>query len=561
MKYADKIKAALPLGAVLLGAAALRLWGIGFGLPHTEARPDESTVIFISLRALLWDPAPASLVYPTAYTYLLSVVYAAYALLAKLLGCGAGLAALLDEYAASPENIYLINRWLVALSGVATVLVVYKTAKLRAGARAGFLAALFMAVCYLHVRDSHFGTLDVPMTLFVVWSVFYAAKWQDNPSGFNYVLAGLLAGLATGTKYVGILLAVHGVCAHLAAAPGRKIFRALCDKKLWLFEGALVLGFLVSTPHAFLSFGQLVADFSYHKNLHGVMHGSNLWHHVSLSLNYGLGWPLLAAAFAGFMWCAVAQWRLFAALFPFTILYFAAAEKVSSGYVRYAIPLLPFFCLSAALLCERALSCFPAVRQRVFAVVLAALLAALPLYSSIRLDALLSRPDSRNGALSAARTLIPDGASIGVLCGIYGCPALPWDGEFYKTRAEQARAQGNEFKARLFEALDAAPALSGGPRYRMAAYDPDRDGFRLVSGQAVAPDWALVEKSQLENLSALPQEMAKALRGYEPAFSVEAMDLSCSGNRYDQEDAFYLPYSGFACVQAPGPNLYFLKKS
>jgi len=557
MKHTDKIKSALPIGLVLLGAAALRLWGLNFGLPNTEARPDESTVIYISLRALLFDPAPASLVYPTAYTYLLAGVYAVYALLAKLFASGAGL---LNEYASAPGNIYLINRFLAALSGTATVYVLYKTARLRAGARAGLLAALFMAVCYLHVRDSHFGTLDVPMTLFIAWSVYYMAKWEDNPSALNYALAGLLAGLATGSKYAGILLVVHGIFAHIAASKGRKFFQIVGDGKIWIFEAALVAGFFVSTPHAFLDFSQLTADFSYHKNLHGVMHGSNLWHHISLSLNYGLGWPLMAAGFAGFIWCAMARWRLFLALFPFAVLYFAAADKVSSGYVRYAIPLLPFFCLSAALLLERVLQLLPQARQKAAVVLLALAFSVFPSYSSLRFDMLLARPDTRNGAFAAARAMIPDGASVGLLCGIYGCPALPWDGEFYATRASQARAQENEFRARLFESLGGVPALAAGPRYKMAAFDPDSGVFRLPSGAEVKPEWLVVEKSRLESLSAPAQGAQRLLRGYEPAFSVEGTDLACAGNQYDQEDAFYLPYAGFDCVQAPGPNLYFLKR-
>src|SRR5689334_6569547 len=35
----------LALLAILAGALALRLWGLGYGLPHTLARPDEQTLL------------------------------------------------------------------------------------------------------------------------------------------------------------------------------------------------------------------------------------------------------------------------------------------------------------------------------------------------------------------------------------------------------------------------------------------------------------------------------------------------------------------------------------
>ncbi|HOX22329.1 MAG TPA: glycosyltransferase family 39 protein [Elusimicrobiales bacterium] len=546
--------------AILAAALALRLWAIMFGLPHTEARPDESTVIYIALRALLFDPSPASLVYPTGYTYLLSGVYAVYAFICRLFGAGPGVAGLLGEYAASPATLFVLNRLLVAFMGVATVYAVYKIAFLRAGHRAGLLAGLLMAVCYLHVRDSHFGTLDVPMTFFLVLSVLFMARWPDAPTIANYLAAGAFAGLAVGVKYVGILLAVHGLAAHWAASRNIKFKALILDRKIWLFELALLAGFFVSTPHAFLSFNQLAADFSYHKNLHGVMHGSNLLHHLVVSLNYGLGWPVLLAGLAGFIWCAAAQLRLFALLFPFVLLYFFAIDKVNSGYVRYAVPLLPFFCLSAALLAERLLQTIKDSSRRKATALLAVFLAGLSLYNSVRFDLLLSRPDSRNEAAASARALIPDGASVALLCGAYGCPLFPWQSAFFQRGIAREQARGNDFKADLYKAWDKYYSEAAGPRYARAEFDSGENIFRLVSGQEVGPDWVVVERSHLKDISALPTGAAAALRGYAPAFSIEAADLSCTGSVYDQEDAFYVPYRGFQCVNSPGPNIYFFKR-
>ena len=46
------------LALIVTVAAALRFYGIGFGLPYTQARPDETTVIDVALRFLSGIPSP-----------------------------------------------------------------------------------------------------------------------------------------------------------------------------------------------------------------------------------------------------------------------------------------------------------------------------------------------------------------------------------------------------------------------------------------------------------------------------------------------------------------------
>src|SRR3982750_3261804 len=58
-------------------AAAVRLRGLSFGLPHTQARPDE-TVIIEAARLLLSGTMPRFYDYPWLFIWLTSLAYVGY---------------------------------------------------------------------------------------------------------------------------------------------------------------------------------------------------------------------------------------------------------------------------------------------------------------------------------------------------------------------------------------------------------------------------------------------------------------------------------------------------
>ena len=71
---------ATALGLILLVAFALRFWGISFGLPHTEARPDERAIIDVTRSFLSGNFTPYFFDYPWLYMWVLSVLYFLYSL-------------------------------------------------------------------------------------------------------------------------------------------------------------------------------------------------------------------------------------------------------------------------------------------------------------------------------------------------------------------------------------------------------------------------------------------------------------------------------------------------
>lgn len=240
------------LAALLALALVLRLWGIGFGLPHLEARPDELEVVGRAIRLLSGDLNPHFFHYPSLYFYTLGLLYALWGAASMVLG--GSWAELLREAAVDPGGFILVGRYVSAIAGVATVCVVYRIGKRVQGAPAGLMAAGFMAVAHLHVRDSHFATTDVTLTLFLAAAVLHLIDVAEQGTLRSYIWAGAFTGLAVSTKYVGLVLPGVLLFAHAMrhSATSYPLWRdrarnAVRDPLPWAYLGAGVAAFVLTS--------------------------------------------------------------------------------------------------------------------------------------------------------------------------------------------------------------------------------------------------------------------------------------------------------------------------
>ncbi len=128
------------------------------------------------------------------------------------------------------EPSYLAARLVVAAFGVGAVAGSWWLGRVAYGRRAGLVAAAAVAVCSTHVAYSHVAVTDVPLTAAVAVSLALAVTGRLE-------WAGLAAGVATGFKYPGVLLAVP-----LAVVGFRQL------RRLAVSLGLLVVGFAVDEP-------------------------------------------------------------------------------------------------------------------------------------------------------------------------------------------------------------------------------------------------------------------------------------------------------------------------
>jgi dolichyl-phosphate-mannose-protein mannosyltransferase len=116
----------------------------------------------------------------------------------------AALAGAADPLAAS----WLVLRSVVAVLSALTVVPVFRIARRLGGPWAGTSAALLLVFSPLFNEGSHLNTCDVPSAAFATWCLWFVVRLIDEERTADYLLAGVAAGLAAGSKYPAGLVAV-----------------------------------------------------------------------------------------------------------------------------------------------------------------------------------------------------------------------------------------------------------------------------------------------------------------------------------------------------------------
>jgi hypothetical protein len=252
-------KTALLLGLLFAGALCLRVVALGYGLPYVE-HTDEPAIVETVVRMVRnGDPNPHSFLYPSLCLYL----WAAATRLHLWWGLHHGIYAVPDDlplktylYTTS-SSLYVWNRAVTAFLGAATVPALYLLGKRMFDARVGLLGALMLMIASFHVVHSHYITTDAPTGLWVVLALIGAWRVARSGAWSGYVIGGIGAGLAAGTKYNAGVVALALVVAHALHWRTRSLGKPFM---LLVAGGALSLAtFLVTTPYALLDWPHFVA--------------------------------------------------------------------------------------------------------------------------------------------------------------------------------------------------------------------------------------------------------------------------------------------------------------
>jgi 4-amino-4-deoxy-L-arabinose transferase-like glycosyltransferase len=240
------------LALVLLLAMALRVWGLSHDLPFSYYGDE----LHFMKRAMAmgtgdlnphWFHKPAFLMYVLAFFY--GLYFAAGALTGRFDSTAEFGASFLFE----PAPFLIIGRLVVAAFGVATVYVVYRIGRKVFGTPwAGIAAALVAAVLAPMVASSVTIKSDVPCGFLMALSVYVYLGTRETSRWRPLVIASLLAGLAMGTHYYGIVLVPAYVALELLSgfSPdvrwGTALARAAAVGVLFL------AGFFIASPYNFL---------------------------------------------------------------------------------------------------------------------------------------------------------------------------------------------------------------------------------------------------------------------------------------------------------------------
>lgn len=528
----------LLLAVIVAAAFAVRLWGISFGLPHVLARPDELFILGIVAKMHGGNPNPRMFDYPGLYLYFVAGLFTLYYAWGLAVGRFSSTADFLEAFRTAWEPFFLLPRIVNAALGAGTAALCHAIAAPLFGTAAGLLSALFMGLAFLHVRDSHYATTDIPMTFFITCAMLAVTRVHRGRRARDAWLAGVMGGLAAGTKYNAVLLALPMIAVEVLYAWRRRAgWRlALRETHLPRMGIAFALTFATTSPFLFLDYRTALAHLgALHESTTTGMTpphvlGRGWWYHLPYSLRHGLGAPLLASGLAGMAWMSLRRPALALILGIFPVAYYVVAGAGYNVFVRYMMPVVPFLCIFAGYAVSEAAAALARtsrLRREFVTVVLGLLVIAPSALSVSRFDALIAKEDSR---LIAARWIhqhVPAGSSIYASGNLYGHPQL-------------------------------APPVG---KYRPIGYDWDAHAFtddRRQVGEL--PDWIVVQRSALP-YSHIPERVERLLTtDYQLEHVVRAADLGETGNFYDIQDGFYAPYAGFKGVTRPGPNLEIYRR-
>jgi 4-amino-4-deoxy-L-arabinose transferase-like glycosyltransferase len=295
----------LALGVLLAGAAAIRLVGVGYGLPFPLLNPDEESIV-----PRAWRMSHGGGLDPDWFDYpsLLMYVMAPF-----------------QNWADEPS--YLAGRLVVVALGLGGIAAAWWLGGRAYGTMAGFVAAGATAVEVTHVQYSRMAVTDVPMTLFVAVALGLMVV-RRLPA------AGVAIGVAAGFKYPAFVL----LAPLVAAGWGQW-------RRLALSAALAPVVFVLTNPYFVVHFGEALGDVRRVQDL-----GRRGWlgfenDHAAPTAFVDRLWegtgPALVIALVGLVLALIHRTYADRILATFVLVYFVTLLPLDAHFDRYVLPLVP----------------------------------------------------------------------------------------------------------------------------------------------------------------------------------------------------------------------------
>ena len=423
------------LVSIVLFAFVLRVWGINFGLPY-EYHVDE--VQYVRQAASMGENGlePAVWNNPPLFKYILLAEYGAAYVIGRVLNIYSSTAMFGSIHSADPSLLYLLGRGTSALFGALTVLLLGAAGKQFFNNRVGLLAAWFLATSFSHVRDSHFAVNDIFVTFLSTLVLFFSLKIYEQGKLKWYVLGGVALGLGFAAKYTAVFSAISIILAHFLS---RDIhIRPVSELRL----SRLVISFvstvgaaLVASPYFLLTPAKVLNDIYTHLFLAGKL-GFDGWQidpsggylFYLKSLAWGLGYGILLLSLLGLVVGILQRSRRALIILSLPVLLYILMGRQQMYFARFMMPAIPPMLLWSANMLDEAVKYWIVVNKRNVSLAFVTLVVTLqPLVSSIRLDALLEKEDTRTLAKTWIESNIPDGSKIALDRPFHGPPLSSYE--------------------------------------------------------------------------------------------------------------------------------------
>jgi 4-amino-4-deoxy-L-arabinose transferase-like glycosyltransferase len=410
--------------ATALGAA-FRFYGLGWGAPYFHFHIDEH-IVFTYADALTRSTREAAnaakfFMYSPFPMYVLNGIVAVHNAVSHRLD----LAVPRDQV-----TYMLLGRAISATLGTLTIPLGYVIARRLSGRRGGVFAAFLLAATVIHLRESHFFSLDVSMTFFTALGLYFAMRIVERGDVAGEAGSAVAFGLGIASKYSAAFLApMIGVAELLSPRAPRRLtpfqlrawVRVVIRAAVTIAAGIaifLMLDWLViryfdkfrsdikvwvidplsgtTKPEWIAQFADVNAVPYWFTNL--------LW--------WSLGPALEICGLAGVVWLLVGRKErlcFLAGLFP--IFYWLSAGKTATvaPFIRYAVPLAPPLAIAAGALCADVIA---RPRWRTAGIVTTAVVIGTTTLWAVAYMNVFRQPDSRLVASSWLVENVPPGSKI-----------------------------------------------------------------------------------------------------------------------------------------------------
>ncbi len=367
-----RVREQAAVGLITAYALALRLAGVGRGLPYLHEWDEWFQVPPVIRMILDHTLNPGIFIYGSLYYYLLVPVIYLHFLYLHALGVMKSMDDIVLAHPLVPgygwyinvPSFYLWARAFTALFGAATVYLTYRLGRAAFGRTVGLLAAAVLAVAPGAVYYADTARVDVPEACLTTAALLAGLAVMRRGGVRDYLVAGLLAGLAMSTKQTAVWVVPALVLAHVFN--GRR--SGLIDRRLAIMAGAVVAGGLIGTPYLLIRPDLVRTGFGAQIGTYGVFsipRPGDFLHHLGLNLDYlvrptqGGDWYVVPHAALGLLPGVAAviglrvgfarRPRVQAYLFAFPLLQLLFLARANVFYTRNLSPVLPLAAIWAAL--------------------------------------------------------------------------------------------------------------------------------------------------------------------------------------------------------------------
>lgn len=344
---------------------------------------------------------------------------------------------------ATYDGINLVGRVLSAFFDLATIWIIYALGKRFFTPSIGLLAAFFYTISVLPIQLSHFYAVDTILTCFVMATLYFAIRLEQERTWHDAVLTGICFGLALATKISAIVLFLPVAMAFLYMLITRRrhhhqedvVHPSFTIAILFalLLIGSTVLAFMLTEPYAFLDFNRFLNDtktqsemtknaFTFPYTLQYV--GKILyWYELKNIFLFGLGPVLALLSFIGtgfFLSSTIKETRLREQarnliLLSFFIVYFMLVGGFKVGFMRYMLPIYPLFCLFGAILVLQINRIVTLrIQSKIIRNTLYVILYTFLLVWPVSFLHIYIQPNTRVTATDWIRTHVPQGSTIAI---------------------------------------------------------------------------------------------------------------------------------------------------